>query len=153
MTSTITLPATIERWNEWIVRHCEELVTHLVESIPFDLAIAESAIDHLTSRLACALVKDRGCSREDADRYVALGLNFLEEVANNPGQSFSPTPDADIGWHMLMIYTGEYAAVCQVLVGRYVHHIPNDIPGRQSEAKCFSCTDHHCENDDCRNGR
>ena len=158
VTTVFSPAASITRWDSWVVEHREALVTHLMKVIRFDQATAESAIDHLIGRLTRRLVKERGCTREEADRYVALGFSFLERVANNPNGVFSPTPEADIGWHILMIYSGECEAVCQVLAGRYIHHIPNDIPGRLSEAKCFSCaspsqdTD-HCENDDCRNGR
>jgi hypothetical protein len=32
----------------------------------------------------------------------------------------------DIGWHTFILYTKPYADFCHDVVGRFVHHMPND---------------------------
>lgn len=137
----------IVKWGGWVEDHQAELTENLVGNAGFDRQIAESAIRYLVDRLAMRLVQERGCSREEADYYVALGFDFLAEIRDNPGMSLGPTLDADVGWHNLILYTGEYASVCAVLVGHFVNHIPSDIPGFSTVPK--ECCGKKCHSDAC----
>jgi hypothetical protein len=34
----------------------------------------------------------------------------------------------DLGWHAFILYTAEYAAFCDRVAGRFIHHSPDDVP-------------------------
>lgn len=37
-----------------------------------------------------------------------------------------PSELVDIGWHTFILYTVDYAAFCERIAGRFIHHVPND---------------------------
>lgn len=43
-----------------------------------------------------------------------------------PGQSLAPSQAVDIGWHAFILHTVDYAAFCEQVAGRFVHHVPTD---------------------------
>ncbi len=88
--------------------------------------------DVLWERLVGRVIKDESLERAEAERIMDAGLGFVKLCAEHPGNSFAPTPLADIGWHTLILYTRHYAALCQKLAGRFVHHEPNDDPAAES---------------------
>jgi len=90
--------------------------------------------DKLWERLVGRVVKDEGVERLVAEQIVDAGLGFVKLIADHPGHSFAPSPMVDIGWHTLILYTRHYAALCQQLAGRFIHHEPNDDPDNPSTA-------------------
>lgn len=74
-----------------------------------------------------------------ADPAAALteAVTFLRDCATHPG-TLTPSPSADIAWHEFILHTREYAAFCQRIAGRFIHHQPSgDECGGN---KCCSCT-------------
>jgi len=63
-----------------------------------------------------------------AERIVDQALAFLGTCATAT-QPIGPSPLVDIGWHMFILHTAEYAAFCDRLAGRFIHHEPDDEPG------------------------
>lgn len=53
-------------------------------------------------------------------------LVFLAACAENTGVPLAPSARADIGWHMFILFTREYAEFCQHIAGRFLHHVPED---------------------------
>ncbi|WP_214110362.1 hypothetical protein [Acrocarpospora catenulata] len=45
-----------------------------------------------------------------------------------PGVGLAPSERVDIGWHTFLMYTRDYAAFCQTVAGRIIHHQPDDDP-------------------------
>lgn len=64
-----------------------------------------------------------------AARILDGTLNFLLLCASEPDGHYSPSKLVDIGWHSFLLYTQEYAAFCEQVAGRFIHHAPSDVPG------------------------
>jgi hypothetical protein len=59
-------------------------------------------------------------------RILDQALGYLRLIACEPGEAYAPSPLVDIGWHMFILYTREYASFCQSLAGCFIHHTPTD---------------------------
>ncbi|SFB54615.1 hypothetical protein SAMN05216266_11852 [Amycolatopsis marina] len=81
--------------------------------------------EELFSRLVNRIVKERKNSREQAARIMDQALAFLAACANST-EPLSPSDAIDIGWHTFILYTREYAAFCDRIAGRFIHHDPTD---------------------------
>jgi hypothetical protein len=53
--------------------------------------------------------------------------------AHNVGQPLAPSDLVDVGWHTFLLYTREYAAFCERIAGRFIHHVPNDSSDTPAE--------------------
>lgn len=53
-------------------------------------------------------------------------LAFLGTCAVNPGKALVPSSTVDIGWHMFILHTEDYAKFCHDIAGRFIHHVPDD---------------------------
>jgi hypothetical protein len=84
----------------------------------------------LWERLVARIAKENDCDACLAGRIMDQALGFLCLVAQDPDAQYSPSPVVDIGWHTIILYTREYAALCELLAGRFIHHAPLDEAGR-----------------------
>ena len=80
----------------------------------------------LFSRLVSRIMDEENVSREYAERIMDQALAFLTACALNPSAGLSPSETVDVGWHTFILYTREYAAFCEQVAGRFIHHTPND---------------------------
>ncbi|MDP3763993.1 MAG: hypothetical protein Q8Q95_00010 [bacterium] len=88
--------------------------------------------DQLWDRLVARIQKDNPLlSKEWAEMIMDGALGFLKLCADFPGNGFAPSKMVDIGWHTFLMYTKEYQEFCQRVAGHFIHHVPNDIPGRE----------------------
>jgi hypothetical protein len=80
-----------------------------------------SLFDKLVSRVA----KEERVGETYAGRVVDQALAFLGTcaVADVP---LSPSDAVDPGWHAFVLHTREYAAFCELIAGRFIHHLPTD---------------------------
>lgn len=99
--------------------------------------MTDSWRDSLTARLM-----REGQSRERAERSLDAAVTFLRECAATD-EPLVPSPLADAGWHAMLLYTREYAAFCNQLAGRFIHHVPD-------ETKCHDCADCKGDPDRCK---
>lgn len=84
----------------------------------------------LFGRLAGRIVKDKGTTPELADRITDQALAFLGAcAAHGRGANLVPSAAVDIGWHMFILHTREYAAFCEQVAGFFIHHVPTDEDG------------------------
>lgn len=90
----------------------------------------------LFERLTQHIVHERGADRRFAERVVDQALAFLAACARNRGQSLVPSPAVDIGWHMFILHTREYAAFCRDIAGGFIHHVPEDDESEAGEDAC-----------------
>ncbi|WP_037868478.1 glycine-rich domain-containing protein [Streptomyces sp. NRRL S-813] len=81
----------------------------------------------VTDRLARRITADQpGIDETTARRIVGQAAAFIAASGQQPGQSLVPSTLVDIGWHTFILHTVDYAAFCQRVVGRFVHHVPTD---------------------------
>lgn len=78
-------------------------------------------------------------SADTARRIVGQAAAFVAASGLQPGQSLAPSELVDHGWHAFILHTVDYAAFCQQVVGRFVHHVPTDedeaTPGGAAAAR------------------
>ncbi|WP_405667998.1 glycine-rich domain-containing protein [Streptomyces sp. NBC_00055] len=91
--------------------------------------------EELFGRLVARIVKDEKIEKPLAERIMTDALGFLAACGANPGAPLGPSELVDIGWHTFILYTQEYAAFCQRVAGRFIHHAPADEPGVTYEPK------------------
>lgn len=61
-----------------------------------------------------------------AARIVDQALAFLGTTATHQGRPLSPSEIVDPGWHEFILHTVDYAAFCDRIAGRFLHHVPTD---------------------------
>src|SRR4051794_14990864 len=69
----------------------------------------------LWDRVVARISHENGYDSHIAARIVDQALGYLRVVALEPGMQYSPSPTVDVGWHTLILYTREYAALCEAL--------------------------------------
>lgn len=89
--------------------------------------------DPVFQRLAGRLAKDHGLDTAYAARIVDQTGAFLKACADNPDTALSPSMAVDLGWHAFILHTADYAAFCQTIAGRFIHHQPTDEEGDGSD--------------------
>ncbi|MEU6014458.1 hypothetical protein ABZ826_10490 [Streptomyces sp. NPDC047515] len=76
-------------------------------------------------RLAARIAKDHPEHNiATARRIVAQTAAFLATGAQRPGLELSPSKLVDVGWHTWILHTVDYAAFCEQVAGRFIHHAP-----------------------------
>lgn len=130
MTTTLEETLQVVDWAKaWCHDNRDRMVEYLVEHYPrLKPDKLEAMIDQLWTRLVNRIIKDFGCSLEEAERAQARGLAFLVRIPKTEGSS-SPDQEEDRGWHNFVLYSLEYEAACDVLCGNFIHHLPNDVAG------------------------
>lgn len=107
-------------------------MTVTISETPVGVKLANKGLvsDQLWGRLTRRIVKDEGVDLPLAERIMDQALAFLRLCAQKTsGETFSPSPLVDIGWHTFILYTKPYAAFCEELAGRFIHHDPSDEDG------------------------
>lgn len=71
-----------------------------------------------------------------ASKIVDQALAFLGTTATHVGRPLSPSEIVDPGWHEFILHTVDYAAFCERVAGRFLHHVPTDPedPSSQGES-------------------
>jgi hypothetical protein len=92
-----------------------------------DLREGRSLVDpalfqKLTERVSAEHDRDLGM----AARIVDQALAFLGTTATHQGRPLSPSDEVDPGWHEFILHTVDYAAFCDQVAGRFLHHVPTD---------------------------
>ena len=80
----------------------------------------------LFDRVARRTAAEHSMPADLADRSLAQTLTFLHAIAAHPGTTIHPTRVIDVSWHMLILHTADYHALCDRLAGHYLHHTPAD---------------------------
>lgn len=83
--------------------------------------------DELFDRMAARIAAEEKLPAEVAGRIVEQALVFLVAASRNQsGLPLAPSPMVDLGWHTFILYTADYAAFCERVAGRFLHHAPTD---------------------------
>lgn len=83
--------------------------------------------DRLTSRIA---VEHPDLDESMPQRILDQALAFLG-TSGTAAVPLSPSKLVDIGWHTFILFTVDYAAFCDRVAGRFIHHVPDDGPINQ----------------------
>ncbi|MFF4166858.1 glycine-rich domain-containing protein [Streptomyces sp. NPDC001741] len=76
-------------------------------------------------RLAVRVTKDHpDIELPIAHRIIGQTAAFLAASAALPGAELSPSKAVDVGWHTWILHTVDYAAFCERVAGRFIHHVP-----------------------------
>ncbi|MEU4410789.1 hypothetical protein AB0F88_40315 [Streptosporangium sp. NPDC023963] len=94
----------------------------------------------LFDRLTARIIVDHPEHAHHADVIMEQALAFLATCAANPGAGLGPSEQVDVGWHTFILYTREYAEFCQETAGRFIHHVPDDVPGESGTGGGLAAT-------------
>ncbi|WP_326738290.1 glycine-rich domain-containing protein [Streptomyces sp. NBC_01022] len=79
----------------------------------------------IMERLAARIAKEHSdTDLPTARRIIGQTAAFLAAGAALPRVALSPSKPVDIGWHTWILHTVEYAAFCDHVAGRFIHHAP-----------------------------
>jgi uncharacterized membrane protein YgcG len=93
-----------------------------------------------------ALIEKQGWSLERAEAARAEYVRFLTLLQRRPGFMVIPWPneqgqdDLDQFWHQHILDTAKYAADCNALFGRMIHHNPHVVRGSGDERDAIEKT-------------
>ncbi|GIE85833.1 glycine-rich domain-containing protein [Actinoplanes regularis] len=103
--------------------------------------------DDLFTRLECRIRAEHPEMTPDMPaRILDQALAFLGACAVTT-EPIGPSPIVDVGWHTFILYSIDYAAFCDRIAGRFIHHVPDDDGGRQLSGGQMTAD---CETGDCR---
>ncbi|GLZ43300.1 hypothetical protein [Actinokineospora sp. NBRC 105648] len=90
----------------------------------------------LFDRLVAKVDDSARLGPELSARVVDQALAFLACSVRGSGQSMTPSRLVDLGWHVFLLYTREYAQFCERVAGGFIHHVPHDtlVSGASSAA-------------------
>jgi hypothetical protein len=81
----------------------------------------------LHRRLVGQLIREHaGMTGDEAVRIVNATVAFLTICAENSSEAYRPSQRVDLGWHMFILNTHDYAEFCKGL-GRFIHHVPDEF--------------------------
>lgn len=79
----------------------------------------------MMERLAARITKDHTeTDLPTARRVIGQTAAFLAAGAALPHVALSPSKPVDVGWHTWILHTVDYAAFCDRIAGRFIHHVP-----------------------------
>lgn len=94
----------------------------------------------LFDRLTTHVAVDAHTDTITAERIVDQALAFLAACAVTTSP-LSPSAAVDHGWHAFILHTREYAAFCNRVAGRFIHHVPAGEHDCQKCQQCNTCQD------------
>ncbi|MGH3943678.1 MAG: glycine-rich domain-containing protein [Pseudonocardiaceae bacterium] len=116
--------------------------TTIAKGVPGTATLTNKSLipDRLFTLLVDRIVKDWHMKRDLAERIMDQTLGFLRLLAEDPDQTYSPSAQVDIGWHVFILHTRAYTAFCDELAGRYLHHTPyNEDEVDVAKTDCGPC--------------
>ncbi|PSK88982.1 hypothetical protein CLV63_12870 [Murinocardiopsis flavida] len=82
--------------------------------------------------LVKCLMEEHGHDHAMATRIADQTLIFLKVVGPRP-EKLSPSSLVDQGWHLFIVNTVAYTRFCELVAGRYIHHVPMKTSGPLAE--------------------
>lgn len=82
-------------------------------------------LDEVISRYA----EDQEISIAAASEHALEAKRYLILCALNPTKPYAMRGPIDEFWHTFVTFTTQYFNFCEMVSGRYLHHIPNTSPG------------------------
>jgi hypothetical protein len=97
-------------------------IADVTEQIDGTSLMPDSLFDRLVARIQA---EHPELAPDMPARILDQALAFLGACAVT-STPIGPTELVDIGWHTFILYTAEYAAFCEQIAGRFIHHVPDD---------------------------
>lgn len=111
-------------------QHQTAMVAHMMREPGMLLDYATAAVGNLWSRLTHHIRADHPELPDGYEyRIMSEAIGYLTLSAHDASFAYVPSELVDIGWHTFVPYTYEYAAFCDSVAGRFIHHVPWDVPG------------------------
>jgi len=112
----------------------------MTEELTIPVPIRELDLDEVRRRL----VAKKGWSAAHADRMVQEYREYLALFFHHPGEELvPPSQDLDDVWHEHILDTPRYAADCDRMFGRFIHHVPGLEHGTERHAEGLHRTRRH----------
>ena len=90
------------------------------------------------------LVSKKGWTEAHANRVVEEYREYLALFYHHPGEELvPPTQDLDDVWHEHILDTQRYAADCDRIFGRFIHHVPGLEHGTEQHTEGLKRTRRH----------
>jgi hypothetical protein len=131
------MATTVLPYRDVLDRHQDKMITYIAGNYPW--APAKEMVTNWWDRLVARLVEDyphKGVDHTLAGRILNEALGFLQLCTVENGHG--PSEMVDLGWHTMILYTMEYAALCDAMAGRFMHHLPTDLPS-DTHSMCDAC--------------
>lgn len=78
------------------------------------------------AKVKAKLIKEKIAKTDvEADGMIAEYRKYMALYVIRPGERFPMSVPLDPVWHMHIICTKDYAAFCQTVFGRFLHHDPS----------------------------
>ncbi|HEU0053807.1 MAG TPA: hypothetical protein VFQ39_11535, partial [Longimicrobium sp.] len=71
-------------------------------------------------------ISEHGLTWESAKEHERELKRYLVLCATRPEAGYGMMGPVDELWHTFIIFTREYAQFCDVVAGRFIHHVPRD---------------------------
>jgi hypothetical protein len=97
-------------------------ITHVTELADGKSLMSDTLFDRLVARIRA---EHPELAPDMPARILDQALAFLGACAVTT-TPIGPSELVDIGWHTFILYTREYAAFCEQIAGRFIHHVPDD---------------------------
>jgi len=122
-----------------LLQQRDPMIDYMVEEYNVESSFATLTIDELWNRQTGRLMrKDKdfqelyGALEEKeqqawAERTMNQAILFVVCCGKNRGETFAPSEEVDIGWHLWKLYSLETEAFEMTMFGRRIHHTPADI--------------------------
>jgi hypothetical protein len=87
-------------------------------------ALVANALSYEHPEVVDRLERVLGMTNTEAEVLFADVKKYLCLVVAS-GERLTPPHAIDLGWHEFILYTRDYAAFCNRMFGKFVHHTPN----------------------------
>lgn len=77
-------------------------------------------------RIKAKLVKDGSCTAEEVEALEVQYKRYLAASMSRPDLRIPISVQVDKMWHQHILFTRDYAAMCEAACGRFVHHKPSE---------------------------
>src|SRR5919202_2888806 len=95
---------------------------------PFSSKLQELDLEPIKNQLM-----QSGWTRQQTTWAINRYKMFLSVIYLNPHTPLVPTQEIDFVWHCHILHTRKYYQDCQMLFGRFIHHEPDSLQGRQAD--------------------
>lgn len=110
------------------------------ESLPDEQsqsAVIHRAMEFNMEDVVARYMKDEGLTKEIALEHEREIKRFLALCALNPKACYGMKGPIDEIWHTFIIFTRDYARFCELVAGRFIHHIPETGKGENKSSEKY----------------
>jgi hypothetical protein len=88
--------------------------------------VLAAVMNYENPKIVSSIQRKQGVTQTEANGIFADTKRFLYLCAHGGDGPYAPTRTIDGGWHEFMMYSRDYDGFCYEVLGRKVHHVPNE---------------------------